>query len=64
MFIFTNTRFNGTLKDVLTQAELSGSFSITRDGLHFEIFKSDNTIEFKVFDLMSTELLQEWEVKV
>lgn len=47
----------------LELSEISDSFSITRDGLHIEVVKSDHSYQFKIFDLMSTELLQEGELK-
>lgn len=64
MSTLTHTKFIGTsIKEVPNPDEITGSFSITKDGLHFEIVKSDDTYSFKIFDLLTTKLLQEGEIE-
>lgn len=63
MSTLTHTSLGTKVKDVLPGQEISGSFSITKDGLHFEVVASGDNYSFKIFDLLSTRLLHEGEVK-
>lgn len=55
MHTFDHTKIYGNTDIPVT----TGSFSVTKDGIHFEIVAVDNTYTFKIFDLLSTKLIHE-----
>jgi len=60
---FTHTTPGGNVLELPELRELSGTFSITKDGLHLEVFASEGNYQFKIFDVSSTKLLGAWDVK-
>lgn len=58
----SNTKIYGNGISLPEPGEITGTFSITKDGLHFEIVKSDKTYSFKIFDLITTKLIHSGEV--
>lgn len=47
----------------LPELEMSEAFSITKDGIHLEVFSFEGNYSFKIFDASSTKLIKSWEVE-